>query len=1094
MKLTVFIMLLSIIQVFGKADAQRINLSGKNISTIAALNTIQAQSGYDIFYSSHEVKDVKINLSLNNVSVETALRNVLDKQNLEFSIDDRIITIHKKRAASIITTALPVSVHVKGIVEDENGKSLSGATVQVLGKNIFTMSTDADGAFSFDTNEGDTTIQATFVGYKTQSVHLLANKTNYTIVLPIIDANLKEVVTTGMFNKPKESFTGAVTVITKDQIKMFGNRNLLKTIANIDPSFNITERNNYGSDPNVLPDIDIRGSTTLASVNDLQSNVRNTLNLPLFILDGFEVSLERVYDMNQSDVESVVILKDASSTAMYGSRGANGVVVITSIKPVAGKLKVSYSAGVNLEIPDISSYHLLNATDKLALEKSVGLYTATDYYSQDLLSTLYNANLKSVKEGVNTNWAKVPLHTGIGQYHKLDLSGGDAQFRYVMNISYNQITGAMKGSKRDNFNGSMNIMYLLKKVRFSNNLTIGFDNAANSTYGDYSTYVSMNPYWNPYNADGTPVKMFNTFGSQTQPNPAYNGSLTDFNKAQYTSIRNTTSIDWDILKTLKWSNSVGYSRQIGGTDVFMSPSNSNYWQTTTVSLKGSYSKGNSFEQGYQFRTNLSYGQVFGLHSLYVGANAQILENKSNSTSMYVTGFINDQETDISNGYTYSGDRPSTSESTVRSVEFSGTMNYNYNSRYFADASYNVSGGSSFGPDTRFGRFWSVGLGWTISNEQFFKNNISFINLLRLRYNYGVSGGLNFEPYQSLTTYSYDRTALYRTLIGTTLTALGNPDLSWQNSFQHNYGLDVSFLNGRISLTANYYRKNTPNTITQAYLPISHGFTSYTENMGEVRNTGTDVSLSAYIIRDDVKKFTWAVTASISNNKNVLVKLSDALKKANEAYASQNSSSGLYYEYVEGQSIDEIYVVKSPGVDATSGKVLYENLDGTITTSISGVGKIAVGSSQPKINGRMSTMFRYGSFVANIGFAARLGGKKLNQTLLSRVENAYIRLNVDKRVSEKRWQKPGDITPYKSILNTDNTYANDRFVFTENTIMLNNVNLSYELPMKWVKHLSMQRIAVTASMSDLFYWSNIEQERGTSYPYTLKPSFSISCTF
>lgn len=1094
MKLTIFIMLISIIQVSAKVSAQRISVSGKNVSTIAVLNKIQQQSGYDIFYKTHQVKDLKIDVQLHDVSLETALNAILGRQNLGFSIEDRVITIYEIKRATGPNFAYPVSVRINGLVEDAEGKPLPGATVQVLGKNIYAFSADADGTFSFDTNEGDTTIQVSFVGYRLENVHIVAGKTYYRITLAITDANLKEVVTTGMFNKPKESFTGAVTVITKEQIKLFGNRNLLKTIGNIDPSFDIQERNQYGSNPNVLPDIEIRGSSTLASVNDLQSNVRNTLNLPLFILDGFEVSLQRVYDMNQSDVESVVILKDASSTAMYGSRGSNGVVVITSIKPVAGKLRVSYSAGLNLEIPDLSSYNLLNATDKLALEKQVGLYSSTSYYTQNILSELYNANLKSVKEGVNTNWAKVPLHTGVGQYHKLDLSGGDAQFRYIMNISYNQNTGTMIGSKRDNFNGSMNIMYLLDKVRFSNNLSIGFDNAANSAYGDYSTYIMMNPYWNPYNADGSPVQLFNTFGGQTQPNPAYNGSLTDFNKANYTSIRNTTSIDWDILKTLKWSNSVGYNRQVGGTDVFTSPSNSTYLQTTDISLKGSYSKGNVVEQGYQFRTNLSYGQIFGLHSIYLGGNAQILENKSNGTSIYVTGFINDKQTDISNGQTYNGNRPSTSESTVRSLEFSGTMNYNYASRYFADASYNVSGGSSFGPNSRYGKFWSVGFGWTLSNEKFFKDKLSFFNLFRLRYNYGVTGGLNFEPYQSLTTYTYDRTALYRTMIGTTLTALGNPDLSWQNSYQHNLGLDVSIFDGRVSITANYYRKKTPNTITSATLPISHGFSSYTENMGEVRNTGKDLSVTAYIIRDNAKKFSWSVQASLYSNKNVLVKLSDALKKANETYAGQNSSAGLFYEYVEGQSIDEVYVLKSPGVDATSGKVLYQNLDGTISTSISGVSKIPVGSSQPKVNGRMSTMLRYGSFVANMGFAARLGGKKLNQTLLSRVENAYIRMNVDQRVASQRWQKPGDITPYKSLLNTDNTLANDRFVFKENTIMLNNVNITYELPMKWVKHLNMQRIGISASMSDVFYWSNIEQERGTSYPYTLKPSFSLSCTF
>lgn len=1093
MKLTFILVLFTIIQVFAKVNAQQISLSEKNTSIITILNQIQQQSGYDIFYKNHLIKDSKINIELKNASLETALKTILDQQNLEFSIEDKIITIKKADVADHVKYLKPPSVRIKGTVVDEEGKILPGASIQILGKNILGLAASNDGTFSFDTNPGDTVIKVSFIGYKTARIKIEPGKTTYKITLLAADSKLKDVIVTGIFDKPKESFTGAVTVITKDQIRMSGNRNLLKTIGNIDPSFDIQERNISGSDPNRLPDIEIRGSTTLANVNDLQSNVRNTLNLPLFILDGFEVTLQRVYDMNQNDVESVVILKDASSTAMYGSRGANGVVVITSIKPVAGKLRVSYSAGLNLELPDLSSYHLLNATQKLALEKSAGLYTNGDPYSQNTLSALYNANLKSVKEGVNTNWPQIPVQNGVGQYHSLNLSGGDNQFRYILNGSYDQVTGAMIGSKRDNFNGSMSIMYLMPKVRFNNNLSIGFENSAASNYGDYSNYIQMNPYWNPYNADGSAVVNFNTFGG-TQANPAYNGTLTDFNKSQYTVIRNTTSIDWDIFKSLKWTNSVGFSRQVGGTDVFKSPSNSDYAQITNVTLKGSYIKSNDLAQSYQFRTNLSYGQVFGKHSVYIGGNAQILENKSSGNSVTVTGFINDTQTDISLGAAYSGNQPSTTESTVRSIGLSGTMNYNYDGRYFADASYSTEGGSSFGSNTRFGNFYSVGAGWTVSNEKFLKDRFSFLNLLRLRYNYGVTGGLNFSPYQALTTYSYDRTASYRTLIGTSLTALGNPDLSWQNSYQNNFGIDISLFNGRVSFAANYYRKNTPNTITQANLPYSNGFTSYTENLGEVNNYGTDINTSVYLIRKDASKFSWSIQAAASHNRNILVHLSDAIKKANAVYASSNSSSGTYYEYVEGKSIDEVYVLKSPGVDPATGNVLYQNTDGTIGTSITGFNKIAVGSSQPKINGRLSTTIRYGSFVTNIGFAGRFGGKKLNQTLLSQVENAYIRINVDKRVLSNHWQKPGDVVPYRSLLSTTTTLANDRFVFTENTVMLNNINIAYELPAKWVKHLNMQHIGISASMSDLSYWSNIDQQRGTSYPYTLKPSFSLSGTF
>lgn len=1094
MKLTVFIILGAFLQVSATVNAQRISLSEKNTSTTLILTKIQQQSGYDIFYKNNLVKDVKINIQLNNATLETALKVVLDHQNLDFSIEDKLITI--KEASKV---KLPVNIRgidpvkIKGSIVDEDGNALPRATIQVVGKNVLTLHADPDGIFTIGIIAGDTALRVSYIGFQTKVVTLEPGRTTYKIKLSSVNAKLNDVVVTGIFDKPKESFTGAVTVITKEQIKMFGNRNLLKTIGNIDPSFNIAETNKYGSDPNILPNISVRGTSTIpANLTNVQGTTSATsaYNLPLFILDGFEISLTRVMDMNQYDVESVVILKDASSTAAYGSRGANGVIVITSIKPVAGKLRVSYSAAINMEIPDFSSYNLLNATQKLAVEKQAGLYSNSNISLQDGLNTLYNQNLKSTMEGVNTNWLKVPTQTGISQTHQLGLSGGDAEFRYTVNGSYNQVTGAMKGSKRDNFNGGITMMYLLKKVRFTNNLSIGFNNSANSAWGDFSSYTVLNPYWNPYDANGLPVKQFATFGSQFQLNPAYDGSLPGFDKSKYTVVRNTTSVDWDIIKGLKWNNSFGYNRQIGSTDTYKSRSNSIFLNLAATNV-GSYALSNSYLQGYQARSNLSYGTVIDKSTIYGGVNVQATEDKQNSSSILATGFSNDTQTDLSQAINVN--RPTTSESTTRTVGASATVSYIYDSRFFADGNYNLTGGSSFGSNSRFGKFWSAGLGWTVSNERFMKDYLPQINLLRVRYNYGVTGNQNFSPYQSLSTYTYDRTSLYRGLTGANLTGFGNKDLQWQTTYQQNAGIDLGLFDNKLSISANYYFKKTTNAITSVYLSYSHGFDSYTENLGQINNYGSDITATAYVIKNPDRKFYWSVTGAVSHNRNLLVKLSDAVKKAAAVARATNSTTSTILQYVEGQSSDEIYVLPSPGVDAATGKVLYIAADGSLTTD-SSVPRVAVGDGTPKINARLSSMVRIGQFTANIGFGGRFGGKKVNYTLLNKVENAYIRVNVDQRVLDLRWTKPGDITGFKSLTDQTATFPNTRFVFTENTILLNNINLNYSLPSRWVKRMKIEQLNIGATMSDIGYWSNIEQERGTSYPYTLKPSFTISATF
>lgn len=1100
MKLTTFIMFLTFLQVAAATKAQRITLSEKNTPVTVILNKIQQQSGFDIFYRKKLVNNNKIDIQLRNVPIEEALRAILEPQHLDFSIEDKLITISgSKNQPSNADMERQRDGRISGVVLDEDGKGLPRASVTVLGKSTIRYTTNPDGSFVVNTLAGDSALNVSYIGYKTKLVKLEPGKVNYRIVLIAADAKLKEVVvTTGIFDRPKESFTGAVTVISKEQIKLFGNRNLLKTIGNIDPAFNIEERNFSGSDPNVVPNISIRGTSSIPSnlnnIQDEKSTIRNAYNTPLFILDGFEVTVQRVMDMNQSDVESVVILKDASSTAAYGARGANGVIVITSIKPVAGKLRVSYSAGINLEIPDFSSYNLMNSTEKLAAEKLGGMYTiANSLSTQDYYNTLYNTNLKAAKEGVNTNWAKIPTQTGVGQFHQIGLSGGDNEFRYTINGSYNQVTGAMKGSKRDNFNGGITIMYLLKKVRFTNNLSVGFNNAANSIYGEFRDYVAMNPYWAPYNDDGVAAKEFMSFSSSDpQANPAYNGSLPSFDKSQYTAVRNTTSVDWDVIKGLKWSNSVGYSRQIGSSDKFIAPSNSVFKMLATAS-KGSYVLSNSFQEGYQLRSNISYGTVIGKGTIYAGLNLQATEDAQHGTNILATGFSNDKQSDISLAITPG--RPSTSESTTRTVGASATASYSYDNRFFVDGNYNVTGGSSFGSNSRYGKFWSAGIGWTVSNESFMKEHLPGINSLRLRYNYGVSGGLNFSPYQSLSTYTYDRTSLYNGLTGASLTAFGNKDLSWQNTYQQNAGIDVMILDNRLSFSANYYHKKTNNSISSAFLTYSHGFDNYIENFGQINNSGVDISASVFIMKKTESNFFWSVTASAAHNKNVLVKLSEAIKKANEAAQTSSASGQVYYQYVEGHSTDDVYVVRSPGVDAATGKVLYLAADGTMTTAFSNdLPKISVGSGIPKVDGRFSTMVRAGQFTANIGFAARLGAKKVNYTLLNKVENAFLRVNVDRRLLDYRWTQPGDVTGFKALNSQNNTMPNTRFVFTENTILLNNVNLNYSLPAKWVKRLNMQQISIAASMSDLAYWSNIEQERGSTYPYTLKPSFTLSATF
>ncbi len=1082
---------------------QERNSNYKTVSIETVFNFVKEKTNLNFLYNSDVVEALsQVKVNFNEESWELILKQALEPNGYTYQVKDNIVVISREEQKSVPQEPKKVRIHdIEGVVRDQDGETLVGATVGVISSNgnaVYTV-TDYNGRFKLQLTGDEVQLVVSFIGFKDRKISINQEQEKYNIILESEINDIDEVVVTGIFDRPKTSFTGAATIITKKQIQSFGNRNLLRTITNIDPSLDIQEQNNLGSDPNnTTLNIQIRGASSI-DVNNLQVQARGELNTPLFILDGFEISVERVLDMNQNDVESVVILKDASATAIYGSRGANGVVVITSSHPPIGKLRVTYTAGLNMEIPDLSSYDLLNSREKIEIEQIAGLYTGDDIDEQVYLDNLYNQNNKAMLEGVNTDWLKIPTRVGVGQYHRLGIGGGDEQFRYGLNVSYNNITGAMEGSKRNNLNAGLNLQYLFKNVKFSNQLELGFNKGTNSPYSNFSEYYSMNPYWRPYDENGDPIVTYSTFGQQTKYNPLYDASLASFSTTDYNNIRNQTSLSINITPNLKWDNSFGVTLLKGGSDYFDSPLSSAGIQAGIAPLsRGSYTKQTRLEHSYQASTTLNYGKTFGKHSLFVGANGQILQNKTENTGVSVRGFTNEELNDISNGISYSGEKPTSNESTVRSVGLTGTLNYNYANKYFIEGSGRLDGASSFGSEKRFAPFYSLGFAWDAAQEKFVENNLRFIDRLKFRYSFGVTGSLNFSAYQALTTYSYDTDYQYNNITGMTVLAMGNPNLKWQNTEQHNFGFDFTALNNRVGLVFNYYRKTTENLIGKASLPYSNGYTELTQNFGTVRNTGYDAQVSINVIRIPERQFSWYVTAGTYHNENILIKLSDAIKDAMENYEGQNYSGGNIYMYREGESIDEMYVLKSPGVDPLTGEVLYEdpatgNISTTSGNSEGTFRKVAVGSYLPKINGRLGTSLRYKGLMLDLAFTVRLGAKKLNNTLMN-VENAYARNNMDRRVLDTRWQKPGDITGFKNIASEDNTMPNDRFVFTERTFALSNINVSYQFPQKLVEKLDIQQLSLTGSISDVFYLSNISQQRGTDYPYSIRPTLNLSVTF
>ncbi|MFV0484486.1 MAG: SusC/RagA family TonB-linked outer membrane protein [Bacteroidales bacterium] len=996
--------------------------------------------------------------------------------------------------------------NITGKIVDENGEPLPGAYVMFTetgtdNPEIMIISS-IDGKYSIAIPDGVSgTLTFSFIGTK-KYTERVSDKSIIDVVLISDISQVGEVVVTGIFSRKTDSYTGAVNTVKAEEIQRFGNRDILTTIRNVEPAFNIIESNTYGSNPNIMPTVQIRGNTSIPNVGDLQDEAAASLNTPLVILDGFESTMSVLQDMNENDLESITILKDASATAIYGSRGANGVVVITTKQPEAGDMRVTWRSDLTIEAPDLTSYDMLNAREKLALEETVGFYESSSPRVELALKQYYNSVLGQINKGVDTYWLSKPLRTGIGQKHSIRLEGGDRGFRYSGTVRYNDIKGAMIGSDREVFNGALKLVLRHKKILFQNNLMIGITNQENSPYGNFSQYVRMNPYWSGYDEDGNLLRRLGDYGDdsyqqrwpQLPNNPLYNATLNTFDKSENTTITNNLSLEWNILKELKFRAQLGIMKTDKSSDNFVPPTHSMFdnYDGDDIFRKGSYTYGSGDAFSYDASLNLGYNKVFNeKHFLFAGANYNIRENNSENYYFSAFGFTS-ANVDYLAAARYADTPPSGSEGLTRSMGVTFNSNYMYDNRYFADFSYRTDGSSQFGADKRFAPFWAFGLGWNVHEENFFKNNV--VNRLKLRASTGTSGSQNFNPYQAMSTYKYEISDRYFGWTGAHLMALGNEDLKWQQTFSYNIGAEAQFIDGRISAVFDYYNKITDGMISSVNIPSSTGYDSYIANIGEVENRGFEFKLSGYILRNYKKGLSWNLGISGIHNVNEITELSAALKEAQRAMEGQATTSPKNL-YREGYSMNTIWVVRSMGIAPSNGKEIFLDKNGEMTSVWSSADLIDGGNTTPKLQGNINSSFRRKNLTVTLSFGYRLGGQIYNSTLISRVENADYRYNVDSRVYDDRWQQPGDEASFKSLYDTNTTYKSTRFVEDENTLTLQNINVRYDLKaFRFVKNLGIESFVLNANAGNLFYVSTVKQERGTSYPFARNFALGLNVIF
>lgn len=1088
--------------------AKRVTMEFKGESLPSVFKKLEKLSGYKILFTYDDVSKYQATGSLKDATVKNALDVILKGKPLEYKIDGNFINVTLRKTGSSDNGPKKISGVV---VSKEDGLPIIGATVRIVGTDKGA-ATDIDGKFEFKdvAVTSGTQIQVSYIGMKSQT---LAASSGMNIVLESDAQTLQDVVVTGIFRKSRESYTGAVSTVTKEQLKLYKGQNLLQTLKSADASLNIPMNNMFGSDPNSLPQMNIRGTSSLPmSIDELNESTSKSVNTPLIIMDGFEISLTKLMDYNEEEIESITILKDASATAIYGSRGANGVIVIETKKPEPGKLKMTASLGISLEVPDLSSYDLLNAKDKLELERIVGLYEAEGHPTQTMeYQKQYNKRLKDVLSGVDTYWLSKPLRTGIGQNYNIRLEGGSDEFRWGTSVSYRDVAGAMKGSTRKVFNGDITLMYTYKNLLFRNYTNISNTISDNSKYGSFDTYVGQQPYNKPYDEEGNLIRYFDGLyaTSNKVQNPLYDATLNTFDKNRNLGIINNFSIEWNILPELTARGQFGISTTRTRSDVFY-PAEHSMFNTQTytgnegILRKGSYTYGNGENFSYDGRITVSYSKTFkDVHQVYAGLDYSVSESKDESYTFKAEGFSNQDLSFLSNALQYeNGGTPSGSEIISRRIGFTGNVNYTYDNRYYIDGSYRIDGSSQFGADKRYAPFWSLGLGWNIHREKFMESLYPTISNLRLKASYGVTGTMEFDKAAVETMYQYYAGDRYYNWSSAHLVGFGNPNLTWQETRETNIGLEVALFDSRITAAFDYYNKETDGMVSSKDIPLAMGFSSYSANAGKVRNRGFEASLSAYIIRDLEKDFSWMISGQLVYNKNTILELSEAIKEQNQNFISSGSTSNTEPAHLlyEGRSMYGLYVVRSLGIDPATGKEMFLDRNGNVTNVWNKADYVYAGVDATygsPYRGNASTLIRWKDFTLNVSFAYQWGGQTYNSTLINRVEvsNGTIgSRNVDKRVFNERWQKPGDKTFFKGY-STESTYATSRFVMDDNWFDIQSVSLQY----RWAtpglrKATHVQSILFGINMSDLWHFSSIRYERGTSYPFARNIQGSVTFLF
>ena len=1048
------------------AQSQKVSLDFKNERVEKVLASIKSQTGMSLVFSDQLV-DVnrKVTMQLKDVTLKEALTRLLSGINLTFEIRNNKIYFIEKKAVSQPGSR---KKRVTGVVKDVMGEPLIGANVVEKGRSTNGVITDFNGKFTLEVDESASLV-VSYIGYLAQDIPT-KGKGDFHIILKEDTNTLDEVVVTGYGDFKKATYTGSASVLTTEKLEALPVVSVGQMIESNIPGISVVA--GTSSQPGAKTTLRVRGVASMnASTEPLY--VLDGVPIPSYDLSNFTSMSEAggmgfIETLNPADIESITVLKDAASASLYGAKGANGVVLITTKKGKEGKLRVNMAAKYGITDFAYTYRPLMGGEERrkliheglvnFQLDKGVSEQEAQQYADANI-----DQYAKRLPQGYS-DWESALFKTGYQQDYNLSASAGNQNSSFIGSLGYTKQTGVSLNSEMERFTGRVDASNKYKKVEFGMNASFSWTKNVHlpegKFYGSaiYASKVNLTPSTPIYNEDGT-------YASGYRENNGYNPILeAEVNDYYARTVRamGTAKIAYNVWDNLKVSSVFTVDYSLTKDIFFQSPEGRD---GATYQGRGRMQMTDRIR--YTSQNNLTYSKTFGKHSVSAVTAFEVMKYDYEDLYAAKKTYGQDINTSLGNAADPIDADQKLQEDALMS--YVASVNYSYDDKYYASFSFRRDGSSRLSPDTRWGNFWSLSASWRLSQERFMQPLKSVLSDLKLRASYGVNGNLPSSYYGYQSTYTTG--AFYSGKPSPWESTLGNEELTWEKNYALNLGLDIGLFS-RVNVSLDWYTRTTKDLLMSKQLNSISGFSSLLTNVGQMRNTGVELEVRSNNIK--TKDFSWTTAFNLSHNKNKILKLADLPWFVDGRYVRK-----------EGYPFNTIYLREYAGVDPETGSALYydnqQDENGNYTknkvTDPGQASPIPLKDITPTISGGFMNTFNYKFIDLSFNLSYSFGGYSYDNASYILQDDGYSVISNKSTEQRRRWQKPGDITDVPRFVygnKKGGNYNSSRAIHSTDHIRLKSLILGLNAPKAWLQKLGIGNARIYFSGTNLLTWAAYDQ--------------------